>query len=231
MKKTLLTALVMVALAALAASVFFRPSTKNTTTMTIGRNKPETWEKIACLNWAEDFPYAPEVRFRMWHSGDMLHIEYAVDEATTKAEQNEPGGPVYMDSCVECFIQPDAADPHYYNFEWNAAGHLAMARRTGRQDPVDAPLDVIGSVSAVPSLGSEPFAECEAGPWTLEVAIPVSAFFGDSIESLAGRSMKMNLFKCGDGLKTPHFLTWQPVDTPKPDYHRPEFFVTVNFSD
>lgn len=197
--------------------------------MIVTRHKPEEWQPIACLNWPEAYSYAPDVKFRIWHSDALLHIEYRVTERTTKAEQTVPGGPVYMDSCVECFIQPDERDPHYYNFEWNAAGRLAMACRTGRDDPEPAPLSVIGSVEVKPSLGTAPFAERAAGTWTLEVAIPVAALFHAGLESWSGRRMRMNLYKCGDGLTDVHYLTWAPVRTESPDYHRPEFFVPVTF--
>jgi hypothetical protein len=195
----------------------------------ITENKPEVWQPIACLNWPEDYPYAPDVRFRMWHGGTLLFIEFRVEEETTKAEQTVPGGPVFRDSCVECFIQPDGEDPHYYNFEWNAAGRLAMACRTGRHDPDPAPLCILEGVEAIPSLGPEPFSERKVGPWTLQVAIPATALFRSGVDSWSGRTMKMNLYKCGDGLKTPHYLTWAPVRTESPDYHRPEFFVPVTF--
>lgn len=184
-----------------------------------------------CLNWPEAYPYKPEVSFRVWHDSASFHIEFKVREETTKAEQSVPGGPVYEDSCVECFIQPrPETDPRYYNFEWNAAGHLAMACRTGRNDPEDAPLDVIASVKAEPSLGSEPFGEKTVDePWTLHVAIPASALFNSGIEKWDGLKCRMNFYKCGDGLKTMHFLTWAPIDTTSPDYHRPEFFRDVQF--
>ena len=39
----------------------------------------------------------------------------------------------------------------------------------------------------------------------------------------------MNLYKCGDNLSHPHFLSWQPIDTPQPDFHRPEFFAAGKF--
>jgi len=199
--------------------------------MIIPKNIPSEWMAYECLNWPESYPYKPEVSFRVWHDSAFFHIEFKVREQTTKAEQSVPGGPVYEDSCVECFIQPrPETDPRYYNFEWNAAGHLAMACRTGRNDPEDAPLDVIASVKTEPSLGSEPFGEKSVdGPWTLHVAIPVSALFNSGIEKWDGLKCRMNFYKCGDGLKTMHFLTWAPIDTTSPDYHRPEFFRDVQF--
>ena len=196
----------------------------------IPRDNYSLQQPISCCNWNNEYPYSPSVSFRAKHDGENLYIEYTVEERYTKAEESIPGNEVYMDSCVECFIQPDAADPRYYNFEWNAIGLLAMACRTGRSDADHAPLDVLAMVGSEPSLGREPFCE-KVGDnrWTLEVKIPVQALFRHTVDSWAGKDMRINLYKCGDGLKEPHYLTFAPVETPKPDYHRPEFFVPVHF--
>ena len=39
----------------------------------------------------------------------------------------------------------------------------------------------------------------------------------------------MNLYKCGYNLSHPHFLSWRPIRTEKPYFHRPEFFGEVTF--
>lgn len=184
---------------------------------------------VSTLNWPEAWPYKPEVSVEIEPDGKYLSLLWKVSEQTTKAEQAVLGGPVYEDSCVEIFIQPDPADPRYYNFEFNAAGKVAMACRTGRNDPEDAPLEVLRSIEVAPSLGREPFAEHAAGPWTLGIRIPVTALFKHHFEDWVGHGMKGNIYKCGDGLSTPHFVTWSPVGTEKPDYHRPEFFVPLGF--
>lgn len=195
----------------------------------IRKGVPSEWITLEHVNWAEAFPYKPEVKFRVWHDGESMHIEYKVREHGTRALQSVLGDPVYEDSCVECFIQPNPADPHYYNFEFNPIGMIAMACRTGRDDPQDAPLSVLKGISVKTSAGSVPFLETNLGEWTLDIAIPAGALFNSGIDSFDGRKMKMNFFKCGDGLKVPHFITWAPIDTPKPDYHRPEFFQDVEF--
>ncbi|MFR4039417.1 MAG: carbohydrate-binding family 9-like protein, partial [Butyricimonas faecalis] len=38
-----------------------------------------------------------------------------------------------------------------------------------------------------------------------------------------------NIHKCGNKLPHPHFVTWNPIPTEKPDFHRPEFFGTLIF--
>lgn len=198
--------------------------------MTIPFGYPGLTQQISVVNWPEAFPYTPDVKFTIWHDGKSIHLEYNVMERCVKAEQTELGMPVYCDSCVEFFIQPDPDDPRYYNFEWNAAGLLAMACRTGRNDPQSAPLEVLKSVRVEPSLGVEPFPERAIdSPWTLKAVIPVTAFFNHEIDSLSGRNMRINLYKCGDGLSSPHYISWKPVQTESPDFHRPEFFETVRF--
>ena len=54
--------------------------------------------------------------------------------------------------------------------------------------------------------------------------IPVSTFFLHKISGLGGRYLRANFYKCGDLLSKPHFLSWQPITLPKPDFHQPSFF-------
>ena len=61
--------------------------------------------RLDCLNWPEAFPYKPEVDVRIWHSGDAIHLEYKVNEATVSALQCTPGGFVFNNSrCIYCDI-------------------------------------------------------------------------------------------------------------------------------
>ena len=62
---------------------------------------------IACCNWPGEFPYAPEVSFRMFHTGDWLLLRFDVAENYTAALVTEDNGQVWTDSCVEFFIAPD----------------------------------------------------------------------------------------------------------------------------
>ncbi len=36
-----------------------------------------------------------------------------------------------------------------------------------------------------------------------------------------------NFYKCADRTSSPHFLSWAPISTPEPDFHRPEFFSKI----
>ena len=36
------------------------------------------FQRIACVDWEKDFPYAPEVSFRIAHTGNHILLEYQV---------------------------------------------------------------------------------------------------------------------------------------------------------
>ncbi len=184
--------------------------------------------KINTLNWPDEYPLCPEVSFRVFHNDEYLFVQYDVCEGATAALETCDGKDVYRDSCVEFFLQPSDADPHYYNFEWNAIGTLCMSRRTGRFDPVHATGEALASVLRASSYPHKAFCEVKGdNQWRLRVAIPCAALFGDSLKTWKGASLKGNFYKCGDGLSTPHYATWAPIQTPAPDYHRPEFFQDI----
>ena len=47
---------------------------------------------VACCNWPGEFPYAPEVSFRMFHTGDWLMLRFDVAENYTAALVTEDNG-------------------------------------------------------------------------------------------------------------------------------------------
>ena len=122
-------------------------------------------QRLDCLNWPAEWPYKPTVEFSIGYDGSGIRLDYTVDEQSIRALQGTPGGEVYEDSCVEFFFQPSADDSHYYNFEWNAIGNLCLSWRTGRFDPEPAPAEVIRSVQALSSCGSEPTCPCGGDPF------------------------------------------------------------------
>ncbi len=183
---------------------------------------------IACNNWAADYPYAPEAGFRMFHNGEKLFLRFEVRERYTMGLVEQDNGEVWTDSCVEFFLSLD--DSGYYNFETSCNGRLLLAFRKVKPEPKYAPKEVLDSIERIPSLGGECFAEREGdNSWSLTLAIPVSALFCHNIKSWCGLEARMNLYKCGDNLTKPHFLSWRPIEAPEPNFHLPVFFKTVKF--
>ncbi len=183
---------------------------------------------IECVNW-DNYPYKPTVKFRIAHSEEALLINYQVKEESVRAIYGEDNGQVWTDSCVEFFVIP-ANDGYYYNIETNCIGTVLLAVGKDRGDRVSASLDVLAGIQRWSSLGKQPFGErtgmCS---WELSLIVPYKVFFKHSIESMDGVAIKGNFYKCGDGLKTKHFLSWNQIKTEKPDFHCPYFFGELQF--
>ncbi|MDR1756728.1 MAG: hypothetical protein LBR65_07220 [Culturomica sp.] len=186
-------------------------------------------QQLVHNNWPEAFPYTPSVSFRMAHNGEELFIRYDVREEYTKAEVSCDNGPVWTDSCVEFFIAPDAEG--YYNFEFNGIGTALLGYRKSRNNGEHASETILKSIRRLPSLGTEPFAERQGkNRWSLVVSIPVTALFKHTLPSFSGLKATVNVYKCGDELSRPHFLSWNPVVSPEPDFHLPRFFKKISFA-
>lgn len=180
-------------------------------------------EPVACCNWPDDYPCTPEVSFRAFHTGGHLVVRFDVREAVTAALVAEDNGPVWTDSCVELFIAPDGDG--YYNFETTCIGRMLLGYRTTGREPEHAAADVLASVRRIGSLPYEPFAERGGdNRWSMTLVIPPSALFRHSLKSWNGVELRVNLYKCGDNLSQPHFLSWKPIDCPSPNFHMPQFF-------
>ncbi len=66
--------------------------------------------------------------------------------------------------------------------------------------------------------------------WNITFVIPVSALYRDRFTSWDElKGVRCNFYKCGDGLSKPHYLSWAPVSTPKPNFHTPQFFREAEF--
>ena len=182
--------------------------------------------RIACVNWPEAFPASPEVSFGIFHSGDVLHLRFSVREDAVRAVCDADGGRAWEDSCVEFFFAP-RPDGIYYNLECTCIGKVLLCRGTGRDGREPLPEALVQGIRRRASLGPEPFGlRAEPTAWELELDIPAATYGLDSFEGLHARA---NFYKCGDLLPVPHFLSWAPIDTPNPDFHRPEFFDELSF--
>ena len=179
--------------------------------------------------WAEAFPYRPKMEVRMVHNGAQLLINYRVTEETVRAVAPHDDGNVWEDSCCELFLSP-VADGTYYNMECNAAGTILIGFGPKREGRERAPQEVLDKVQRWASLGREAFeervGECS---WEVALVVPYSAFFLHRITSLDGQTIRANFYKCGDKLQTPHFLSWNPIELEKPNFHCPEFFGALHF--
>jgi hypothetical protein len=184
---------------------------------------------IDLLNW-KDFDYKPEVAFSIGYTDYEIMLKYYIGEEYFKAEKTESNQMVCEDSCVEFFTSP-GNDGIYYNIEFNGIGTCLLGTGTSRETSKRADPWIIAGIRRMTSVGEEPVKEKRGKfNWTITIAIPLNVFFHHKITALKGKSFRANFYKCGDKLTVPHYVTWSPVRTPKPDFHRPEFFGMLRFS-
>ncbi len=185
--------------------------------------------KVDVVNWP-DYPYQPDVRFRIGHTGDNICLVFYVTEDHVLARHMNTNSSTHKDSCVEFFLSP-RKDENYYNFEFNAIGttHLAYGNNVRQRTFIEPDL-ITTLIRNQSSLGSEPV-DIRGGrtSWDLTVVIPAAILVHDPMEELSGQTMMANFFKCGDETDTPHFLSWNPIGTSQPSFHQPTYFGRVVF--
>lgn len=191
--------------------------------------KNTTLNKINWLEWKE-FTYRPEVQFRIAHDDSLLFIKYYVKEEHILALRTDPNSAVHRDSCVEFFVDP-IQNGNYYNFEFNCIGttHLAYGPRRGERTFIPAEL-IENKIKTWSTLGKGSFEE-KSGmfDWEMIVVIHSSIFTHNKGFSFSKLVSNANFYKCGDDTTKRHYLSWNPVKTANPDFHRPEYFGVLNF--
>ncbi len=182
------------------------------------------WQPIAHVNWSA-FPYKPEVHFQMAHDNQSIFIHYSVQEEFVKAQYVRTNEAVWEDSCVEFFVSFDGK-VGYYNIEFNVlgtgligAGYRIKEDRTRLEPETTAKIHTTTTVVNVDGKKK----------WNIILVIPTAVFVNDKIENLAGVTAHGNFYKCGDGLPTPHFLSWSKIEHPTPNFHLPDFFGEIVF--
>jgi hypothetical protein len=184
--------------------------------------------KINSFNW-DGYSHEPEIEFNIGYNEKEIFLKYYVKEDCVKSGKTLSNQKVFEDSCVEFFVSP-GDDGVYYNFEFNCIGTCLLGVGAGRGNRILAGEDIISKIRRLPSMGTLPFKEKKGEYfWTLTVAVPLEVFFHHEIKDLKNKSFKANFYKCGDKLSTPHYITWNPVQTEKPDFHQPEFFGKIRF--
>lgn len=184
-------------------------------------------ELIQTTPWAA-YPYRPQVAFAMAHGDRGVFLKFYVEEKHIRAVYSEPNDPVYKDSCVEFFVS-FGDEMQYYNFEFNCAGTCLLSFGKERARRIMSSDELIRSIAFRSSIKPASSKDSTIG-WELTLSIPFSAFQYHEIDSLGGKKCRANFYKCGDDLPEPHFVVWNEIKTEEPDYHRPEFFGSVEFN-
>lgn len=196
------------------------------------------WKNISSVtlkNYMGDRPaHFPETSVKLQYDNDNIFIIFKVLDKYVKAVEKEINGKVWMDSCVEFFFSPGPdTDRGYFNFEANCNGVFLFEYHTdeGKIKDFVKPEDY-KKVKIAHSLKRNVEQEIsEPLEWSLEFSIPISVLskYIKVEKPASGVTWRANFYKCADKTSHPHWLTWAPVDYPRPKFHLPEFFGRLVF--
>ena len=175
-------------------------------------------------NWAAEWPYSPAVVARVAYCGSHIAVMFDVEEEHTKAVEMQSNGRVWEDSCVEFFVANPIGEG-YYNFELNAIGTLLAAYRLSRENATHFDEQILSKIVRYGSFDHAPIDITEGAKWWAAELIPFELLGVNT----PPRSLRANLYKCGDNLRRPHFLSWSPITLDKPNFHCPDYFGELTF--
>ena len=182
---------------------------------------PVEWEKVSKAPideyvWGGE--YRPEAYAQaVFVPGDGFYAKLTVKETNPKAVYKNNGDPVYKDSCLEFFAA--YKNGGYINCEMNCNGAILSAYGEGRGErtPIN---ELAGKYPEVK-------AEKSGNEWSVTVRVGleiIEKVYGDS-DFRSGDVFYGNFYKCGDDCDIPHYGSFSPIKTEKPDFHRPEYFA------
>jgi hypothetical protein len=176
----------------------------------------------------------PCVQAWLAYDDQALYAIFQVQDRYVRALAAHYQDQVSEDSCVEFFFTPGQdISQGYFNLEVNCGGTALFYHQKGRKID-DRPISKtdfaqVQMAHTLPKI-VEPEIE-EPVTWAVEYRLPFSILsnYAQVHRPAPGVKWRANLYKCADHSSHPHWLSWSPVDTPQPDFHRPEFFGTLLF--
>jgi len=192
--------------------------------------------------WTAAKPFPPFV-FPWWKSGDreatevkmlwddtFLYIAYRCDDAHIWADHYDSNSATCLDDCVDIFWNPNPASGESYNmFEMNCIGNLLSVFNSGDKSifqneimPPHMAQSIRGTVNNDADADTT---------WVLEIAIRFDEYPELTTRTpKAGDAWRVGLNRCG-GKTNPQSSQWSPSQTPKSNFHRPQDFGRIIFSD
>lgn len=178
------------------------------------------------INWKTDFPKTLPVIVWIAHDNDKFFLYYEIENEMVRAANTRDFGSVWEDSCVEFFMQKEG-ETHYRNFECNILGVLLASDHETREKSEKMSEEIMQSIVRFSTIQQKFKDGNQLCDWTMYLEIPKNAMGFSDQDILSGKTIKANFYKCGDETPEPHFISWNPIDLPKPNFHVPEFFGTL----
>lgn len=181
----------------------------------------------------EDSGHRPRTQIRLTYDADYLAIIFRVEDQYVRAVAERFQDSVCTDSCVEFFVSPLTESDAYFNFEVNCGGTMLLYRCESRNDTMAVSAEdgaTISMAATMPRIVEPEITDPTS--WTLEYHIPFGLFaaYFSAPAPQPGTQWRANFYKCGDDTSHPHWGSWAPVETERPDFHQPGFFKPILFA-
>ncbi|HOV63164.1 MAG TPA: carbohydrate-binding family 9-like protein [Spirochaetia bacterium] len=197
------------------------------------------WKRTVSLtidNSMEEHPsYVPVTEAKLLYNDTRIHVIFRVEDRYVRTRRQAFQDDVWNDSCVEFFFTPSAdRATGYFNLEMNAGGVMLFHHRQNRTEGIELVrpedgkrIEIKGSLPRI----NDPEIP---GPlvWTIEYAIPyeVISRYTIMVRPAPGVLWYANFYKCADESSHPHWFTWNPIASERPDFHRKECFGILAFA-
>jgi hypothetical protein len=197
----------------------------------------QCWEKTSALSIEKKCAYEgkkPDTKVKLLYDEESLYVIFNVSNDFVRARETRNQEPVCVDSCVEFFFIPaDENTGGYFNLEVNCIGTMLFHFQSlPRQNTVSIPAENLDKIEIAASLGCKPVdSNGKMVNWSIEYRLPFEILKGyRSFQMPApGVIWRVNFYKCGDETTKPHWLSWVPVETQEPNFHRPDSFDRIIF--
>lgn len=162
-----------------------------------------------------------------------LYVAFLCEDAHIWAEHTERDSAVWKDDTVEVFTAPNPDRPEaYFNIEMNVLGiFLDQFHPKGAGVPLEEEWNGEGIQIKTSIVGTLNDDSDEDQFWILEAAIPFKNFAGIAkhIPPKEGDVWHVGLNRLG-GKTNEQYSQWSASTTPKPQFHAPDDFGYVTFS-
>ena len=192
--------------------------------ITVPRSDEPTapYHEIANNNGWKGTDTRVKARFAAAYNDRALIFLFQTEDAPRICRHFGNQSAVSSDSCVEAFIEPAPGRP-YYNIEVNISESINSSRRFGRPNPERLTTDELDTIvrSVSQPQTTEIFEPGNHYSWTCRLEVPWALL---GVKPEPGMVLRANFYACSGDAEPPYYLTWAPIESAKPDFHRPEFF-------
>ena len=201
-------------------------------------DKP-AWKNVPAVeltHYMGDRPdHLPRTLAKVMYDDQALYVIFRVEDRYIRAVARQHDDMVCRDSCVEFFFAPGMdLTRGYFNLEMNCGGTMLFHFQIiPRKDSIALDADDLTKIQVAHTMPKRVETEItQPTTWTVEYRLPLDIlpnYRKDISKPGPGVTWRANFFKCADDTSHPHWLTWSKVERPRPDFHVPEYFGTLQF--